>query len=181
MSWTVGFLLTVGRHRVVTRTMAAGVQSSASAQQPGLSATGCFCRTSSTLTPPGLVHGGRSPDNAVRESRERVRAAIKNSGLDFPNRAYVVNLSPADLPKHSTSYDLAIAVGVVAATDQAPLETLEQALFIGEFSLDGTVRHVKGVMPMVYAALQAGFKTVYVPSVDVQQAAVIEGHPCHSS
>ncbi len=115
------------------------------------------------------------PDNAVRESRERVRAAIKNSGLDFPNKAYVVNLSPADLPKHSTSYDLAIAVGVLAATDQAPLEKLDQALFIGELSLDGTVRHVKGVMPMVYAALQSGFKTVYVPSVDAQQAALIEG------
>ncbi len=115
------------------------------------------------------------PDNAVRESRERVRAAIKNSGLDFPNKAYVVNLSPADLPKHSTSYDLAIAIGVLAATDQAPLAKLEQALFIGELSLDGTVRHVKGVMPMVYAALQAGFKTVYVPSVDAQQAALIEG------
>ncbi|MBE2267000.1 MAG: magnesium chelatase, partial [Anaerolinea sp.] len=115
------------------------------------------------------------PDNAVRESRERVRAAIKNSGLDFPNKAYVVNLSPADLPKHSTSFDLAIAVGVLAETDQAPLEKLEQALFIGELSLDGTVRHVKGVMPMVYAALQAGFKTVYVPSVDAQQAALIEG------
>ena len=77
------------------------------------------------------------PDNAVRESRERVRAAIKNSGLQFPNKAYVVNLSPADLPKHGPSYDLAIAVGVLAATDQVPLPMLETAMFLGELALDG--------------------------------------------
>src|SRR6185436_11589219 len=65
------------------------------------------------------------PDNAVKESRERVRASVKNSGLAFPNKIYVVNLSPADLPKHGPSYDLAIAIGVLAATDQVPLTSLE--------------------------------------------------------
>ncbi len=88
------------------------------------------------------------PDNAVKESRERVRAAVKNSSLQFPNKAYVVNLSPADLPKHGPSYDLAIAVGVLASTDQIPLGALEDALFIGELSLDGSVRHIKGIMPI---------------------------------
>src|SRR5215213_8097288 len=85
------------------------------------------------------------PDNAVKESKERVRAAIKNSGMQFPAKGYVVNLSPADLPKHGPSYDLAIAVGALAATDQIPLQAVETAVFIGELSLDGSVRHVKGV------------------------------------
>jgi magnesium chelatase family protein len=115
------------------------------------------------------------PDSAVKESRERVRAAIKNSGLQFVNKTYVVNLSPADLPKHGPSYDLGIAIGVLAATDQVPLESLERSVFIGELSLDGSVRHVKGVMPMVYTAYQEGFERAYVPSIDAPQAALVEG------
>jgi magnesium chelatase family protein len=115
------------------------------------------------------------PDSAVRESRERVRAAIKNSGLQFPNKAYVVNLSPADLPKHGPSYDLAIAVGVLAATDQVPLPALDNSLFLGELSLDGRVRHVKGVLSMAYAAELAGYETIYVPAEDAAQAALVQG------
>lgn len=115
------------------------------------------------------------PDSAVRESRERVRAAIKNSGLQFPNKAYVVNLSPADLPKHGPSYDLAIAVGVLAATDQVPLPALDGALFLGELSLDGRVRHVKGVLPMAYAAELEGVRSIYVPDEDAPQAALVQG------
>ena len=114
------------------------------------------------------------PDSAVRESRERVRAAIKNSGLRFPNKGYVVNLSPADLPKHGPSYDLAIAVGVLAATDQAP-SAVQEAVFLGELSLDGRVRHVKGILPMTYAAQQAGYETIYVPAEDAAQAALVTG------
>ncbi|MBA3869512.1 MAG: ATP-binding protein [Anaerolineae bacterium] len=115
------------------------------------------------------------PDNAVRESRERVRAAIKNSGLAFPNKVYVVNLSPADLPKHGPAYDLAIAIGVLAATDQVPLAALERGMFIGELSLDGSVRHVKGVMPMAYAAYQQGFERVFVAASDAPQASLVPG------
>lgn len=115
------------------------------------------------------------PDSAVRESRERVRAAIKNSRLQFPNKGYVVNLSPADIPKYGPSYDLAIAVGVLAATDQIPLGVLDSSLFIGELSLDGGVRHVKGVMPMSYAARQEGYETLFVPVEDAPQAALVEG------
>jgi magnesium chelatase family protein len=115
------------------------------------------------------------PDSAVRESRERVRAAIKNSSLQFPNKGYVVNLFPADLPKHSTTYDLAIAVGILAATDQIPLYKLEEAMFLGELSLDGSVRHTKGILPMAYTALQHGFHTVYVPAVDAPEAALVKG------
>jgi len=115
------------------------------------------------------------PGSAVRESRERVRAAIKNSGLQFPNKGYVVNLSPADLPKHGPAYDLAIALGVLAATDQVPIRALESALFIGELSLDGSVRHVKGVMPMVHTACREGFETVYVPAEDAAEAGLVGG------
>lgn len=115
------------------------------------------------------------PDNAVRESRERVRASVKNSGLAFPNKVYVVNLSPADLPKHGPSYDLAIAVGVLASTDQVPLSSLEHSMFIGELSLDGSVRHVKGVMPMAYTAYQEGYERIFVPAEDAPQAALVQG------
>ncbi len=115
------------------------------------------------------------PDSAVKESRERVRAAVKNSHLQFPNKVYIVNLSPADIPKHGPAYDLAIAVGVLASTDQIPLAAIENSLFIGELSLDGSVRHVKGVMPMVYAAYQAGIERVYVAASDAPQAALING------
>lgn len=114
------------------------------------------------------------PGAAVRESKERARSAIRNSGLRFPNKAYVVNLSPADINKHGPSYDLAIAVGVLAATDQIPLHTLDSAMFIGELSLDGSIRHVKGVLPMVYTAMQQDFDTVYVPDEDAAEAALIE-------
>ncbi len=115
------------------------------------------------------------PDAAVKESRERVRAAIKNSGLQFPNKGYVVNLSPADFPKHGPAYDLAVAVGVLAATDQVPLESIESSLFIGELSLDGSIRHVKGVMPMAYTALQMGIERIYVAADDAPQAALVQG------
>jgi magnesium chelatase family protein len=115
------------------------------------------------------------PDSAVKESRERVRSAIKNSRLQFPNKGYVVNLSPADIPKHGPSYDLAIAIGVLAATDQVPLEALSNSLFIGELSLDGSIRHVKGVMPMVYTAYQEQIEQVFVAPEDAPQAALVEG------
>ncbi|NJL26268.1 MAG: ATP-binding protein, partial [Calothrix sp. SM1_5_4] len=115
------------------------------------------------------------PDSAVRESRERVRAAIKNAGLQFVNKTYVVNLSPADLPKQGPAYDLGIAVGVLSATDQAPIDSVQDALFIGELSLDGTIRHVQGVMSMAMAAVEAGLKTIYVPVEDADEAAMIGG------
>mgnify|MGYP001335362935 FL=1 len=115
------------------------------------------------------------PDNAVKESRERVRSAIRNSSLQFVNKAYVINLSPADVLKTGVAYDLAIAVGVLAATDQVPLGALESCVFLGELSLDGSVRHVKGIMPMVYTAVQAGIERAYVPAADAEEAALVEG------
>ena len=115
------------------------------------------------------------PDSAVRESKERVRAAIRNSGLRFPNKRYTVNLSPANIPKHGPAYDLAIAVGVLASTDQIPIEMLENTLFVGELSLDGRIMHVNGVLPIAHAAQRAGLDTIYVPEEDAPQAAVLQG------
>ncbi|HRF97392.1 MAG TPA: magnesium chelatase domain-containing protein, partial [Aggregatilineales bacterium] len=97
------------------------------------------------------------PDTAIRESEQRVTTAIKNSGMTYILKQYVVNLFPADLQKTSAAFDLAIAVGVLCATDQAPPDKLGKSVFIGELSLDGSVRHVKGVMPMVYTAKKAGY------------------------
>ncbi len=115
------------------------------------------------------------PGSAVRESRERVRAAIKNSGLHFPNKVFVVNLSPADLPKQGPAYDLPIAVSVLCATDQLPLDAPNDALFIGELSLNGELRHVKGIMPMVHSAREAGIQHIFVPASDAAEATLVQG------
>lgn len=113
------------------------------------------------------------PGSAIKESRERVRTAIKNSGMKFPLKRYTVNLAPADIPKDGPAYDLPIAVGVLAATDQAPLEALEDAMILGELSLDGQLRHIRGVISCAYTARQEGLSTIYVPEVDAAEAALI--------
>jgi magnesium chelatase family protein len=113
------------------------------------------------------------PDASVQESKERVRAAIKNSGLRFPNKRFVVNLAPADLHKDGTGYDLPIAVGCLAVTDQLPLHHLENSMFVGELALDGTLRHVRGVLSIAMSAAQAGFHRLYLPSDDAPHAAIV--------
>ena len=113
------------------------------------------------------------PDAAVQESKERVRAAINNSGLRFPMKRFVVNLAPADLRKEGPAYDLSIAVGCLAVTDQVPLHKLHKAMFIGELSLDGGVRHVRGILPTAISAYEAGFERIYVPEEDATLAAFI--------
>ena len=92
------------------------------------------------------------PDAAVKESSERVRAAIKNSGMVFPGKRITVNLAPADIRKAGPSYDLPIAVGVMIASEQAWPQAVEDALFVGELSLDGSVRHVNGILPISRSA-----------------------------
>jgi magnesium chelatase family protein len=115
------------------------------------------------------------PDKAVEESKERVRAAIRNSGASFPDHRVTVNLAPADLPKVGPAYDLPIAVGILIASGQlAPLT--KEALFLGELSLDGTLRHTNGVLPITM--MLKGNKTTnrcYVPLVDAKEAAVTGG------
>jgi magnesium chelatase family protein len=113
------------------------------------------------------------PDAAVQESRERVQTAVKNAGLNFPRHRIVVNLSPAAIRKEGPAYDLPIALGVVILAGYLPQESIEGAMFIGELSLDGIVRHTRGVLPMAAAARANGFKRIFVPEVDAGEAALI--------
>ena len=113
------------------------------------------------------------PDAAVQESRERVFSAIKNVGLIYPRKALTVNLAPASVHKEGPAYDLPIALGVLVLSDILAPETLDGSLVIGELSLDGNVRHVRGVLPMAVVASQQGFRRVYVPQADAAEAALI--------
>ncbi len=112
------------------------------------------------------------PDAAVQESRERVRAAIKNSGFAYPIKKITVNLAPADLRKEGPAYDLPIAVGLLMAAEQLDVD-LSRALIIGEMSLDGVVRHTNGVLPMAAMARERGFDTLFVPAADAPEAALV--------
>lgn len=115
------------------------------------------------------------PDTAVQESKERVKAALKNSGFGFPVRKILVNLAPADLRKEGPSFDLPISVGILAATEQIETTLLKDFVFLGEVSLDGTLRPVAGVLPIAAAAQKLGFKGMVVPRANAQEAAVVEG------
>jgi len=115
------------------------------------------------------------PDAAIKESAERVRAAIKNSGLTMPGGRITVNLAPADLRKAGPSYDLPIALGVLAAAEQVPVDTLQGALVVGELGLDGAVRHIRGVISVAALARQREFARLFVPAEDAAEAALIPG------
>ena len=113
------------------------------------------------------------PDAAVRESRDRVYAAVKNSGFTFPLHRITVNLAPADLRKEGPAYDLPIAVGILAATSQIWHNLLDESLFFGELSLDGSTRHTKGVLPLAAKARELGLKRLFVPVADAAEAALM--------
>jgi magnesium chelatase family protein len=114
-------------------------------------------------------------EGAVRESRERVKAAIKNSGYDFPNRRITVNLAPADVKKEGAGYDLPMALGILTASEILKSEKLEHFGVIGELSLDGSIRPAKGILPMAIAAQEAGLEGILVPLDNAQEAAVVAG------
>ena len=123
---------------------------------------------------PGIVVVGL-PDTAVQESKERVRAAIKNAGYAFPMRKIVVNLTPADLRKEGPSFDLPISVGILAAAEQVNLDLLNHYVLLGELSLDGSLRPVAGVLAIAATARQMGMKGVLVPEENAREAAVVQG------
>ncbi len=114
------------------------------------------------------------PDAAVQEAKERVRSAIRNSSFTFPMKRIVVNLAPADLKKAGPAYDLPIAVGILLASEQVYAD-VSQALLLGELSLDGSLRHTNGILPMVALAHQEGASSVIVPETDAKEASLIEG------
>ena len=114
------------------------------------------------------------PDTAVQEARERVRSAVRNSGCFFPMRRITVNLAPADLKKAGPAYDLPIAVGIILSSEQVSVDA-SQMLFLGELSLDGSLRHTHGIISMVGLAKDKGISTVFVPAADAREASLIDG------
>ena len=114
------------------------------------------------------------PDTAVQEARERVRSAVRNSGCHFPMRRITVNLAPADLKKAGPAYDLPIAVGIILSSEQVSVDA-SQLLFLGELSLDGSLRHTHGIISMVGLAKDKGISTVFVPAADAREASLIDG------
>lgn len=116
------------------------------------------------------------PDNAVRESYQRMFAAFSNNGLYFPKgKRVTINLAPADIRKEGSSYDLPMAVGLLAGTDQVPATLLEDHIVMGELSLDGGVRPIKGALPIAIGARDHGFKGVILPAENAREAAIVSG------
>jgi magnesium chelatase family protein len=121
---------------------------------------------------PGMTIVGL-PDAAIQESRERVQAAVRNAGIPYPRKRIIVNLAPASVRKEGPSYDLPIAVGVLVYSDYLDQGCVADTLVVGELSLDGTVRHTRGVLPMAASARKNGFKRIIVPYADASEAALL--------
>jgi magnesium chelatase family protein len=120
------------------------------------------------------------PDGAVKESRERVMSAIKNSGFEFPARKITINMAPADIRKEGSAYDLPIALGILTSTRQ--IENNNQDIcIIGELALDGSLRPIKGVLPIALSARKHGFSAIIVPEKNADEAAVAQGLPVYSA
>lgn len=115
------------------------------------------------------------PDGAVRESRERVMSAIKNCGYEFPARKVTINMAPADIRKEGSAFDLPIALGLLMASAQVTINDADQYIILGELSLDGTVKRVKGVLSMAIKAREMGIKAMLVPRKNAMEASVAEG------
>lgn len=115
------------------------------------------------------------PDGAVRESKDRVKAAIKNSGYDFPNKRITVNLAPADVKKNGACYDLPIAVGILCASGLIPGEKYTEYCLVGELSLNGGLRPIRGILAMTLSARKMGLKGIVIPQENRNEAAVVEG------
>lgn len=115
------------------------------------------------------------PDTSVRESKERVRTAIKNSGYEFQSRKIVVNLAPADTKKEGSFFDLPIAIGILINFEEITMQNLDDTVFIGELSLDGNVNHVNGILPMCIEAKNLGIKRVIIPKENAKEAAIVDG------
>jgi len=113
------------------------------------------------------------PDNAVKESYLRIEVAFKNTGLVFPRKKVVVNMAPADVRKEGSSYDLTIAMGVLAASGQIPIEALESYLIMGEISLDGSLQPIKGALPIAIQARKEGFRGFILPMQNAKEAAIV--------
>lgn len=115
------------------------------------------------------------PDASVRESRDRVKAAIRNSGFDFPTHRITINLAPADVRKAGSAFDLPIALGILAAEGTLSAPQLDRVVFVGELSLDGSIHSARGVLPIAAAARKRGAVALLLPALNAAEAAVVEG------
>src|SRR6202789_3498328 len=115
------------------------------------------------------------PDAAVRESRDRVRSAIKNSGFDLPPTRITINLAPADLKKEGSGFDLPIAIGILGAYGALSIKDISDFVLVGELGLDGSLRAVQGMLPIAIAARSAGIKNLLIPAANAREAAVVSG------
>ncbi|MCS6979647.1 MAG: YifB family Mg chelatase-like AAA ATPase [Flavobacteriales bacterium] len=115
------------------------------------------------------------PDNAVKESQQRIEAALRNNGFRIPGKRITVNLAPADIRKEGSSYDLAIALGILASSEQIPEEGLDKFIILGELSLDGSVLPVRGALPVAVRAAKEHFEGLIVPEANAKEAAVVQG------
>jgi len=115
------------------------------------------------------------PDNAVKESRDRVIAAIRNSGYEFPLKRLTINLAPADIKKEGSSFDLPIALGILISSEKIENVPLDEYVLMGELSLDGTLRKVKGTLPIAFEARKEGYKKIIVPADSAKEASIVEG------
>ena len=115
------------------------------------------------------------PDISVKESKERVKTAIKNSGYELQSRKIVINLAPADTKKEGSFFDLPIAVGILICNEQIKEQDLEKVVFIGELSLNGKLNKVEGVLPMCIEVMKLGIKKVILPIENAKEAAVVDG------
>lgn len=115
------------------------------------------------------------PDNAVKESQQRIIASITNLGYKFPKKRITINMAPADIRKEGAAYDLALAIGVMAVSEQVDVSLLNQYVIMGELSLDGALNPIRGVLPMAIQAKKEGFKGIIIPKENAKEAAVVEG------
>ena len=128
-----------------------------------------------------LVNMVGLPDTSVKEAQQRIRAAFTNSGMKNPIRNYTINMAPADIRKEGTAYDLPLAMGLLAATEQIPNETLSKYIIMGELSLDGSIRPIRGVLPMAIQAKRDGFEGIIVPIENAPECAVVDGLKIYGS
>ncbi len=115
------------------------------------------------------------PDSAVKESQQRINAAIKNNNYKWPGKKITINMAPADIKKEGASYDLTMAVGILAASEQVNSENLDKYIIMGELSLDGELRPIKGVLPIAIQAKETGFKGIILPKINTREAVVVDG------